>query len=449
MDETPEATIVAGARPARPDKTGRDASIAEMAWKNWTEWIAARCEKYSPGARRVLEIGGTGQELGAFLKGREFHALNSPAGDICRPTHFPSGYFDLILSKMALEHFYDPFSAADEITRLLAPGGTLLLVTVWSWRYHTAPGVEDYFRFSVPGLRQLFPRLEEIEAGYDLEGRREDCRMDNVPVDEFGGWREHWPVYLAARKPPLAEAAAPAVRYRMNLSLFGYSLDQVKSAYEAVLAHGQIAAAVSKVMDLGPEGLPAALLGEGQRGLPSESRFVATGYHRMMLGRYVFAGSQFCRGLDVLDSCSGLGWGAFLAAQYARRVTAFDVDPQAVAFAQRTWPGAGIRWLCGDALAPEFLEGEFFDVVLAMETVEHFTLEQGERYVARMAQLVKRGGVLVGTSAFPATQDEAGLLAARNPHHRHIFTQAEFLALLSRHFSRAAIAGGWMFLALR
>lgn len=410
--------------------------------------MAVCCNKLAGGAHRVLEIGGTGKELSQFLDGKEFHTLTSPTGDICRRTPYPPAYFDLIVSKMGLEHFYDPFAAAEEITRLLAPGGTLLIITVWAWRYHTAPGVEDYFRFSVPALRQLFLRLVEVESGYDLADRRVDCRMDDVAVDDLGGWREHWYVYFIAQKPVLPGTVAPPARYRANLSLLGYSLEQVKATYETLLNDERMAGVINAVLSVKHEALDPRLLDDGERGLPSEERFLSTGYYRMMIGRYLFAGSQFCRDLNVLDSCSGLGWGSFLVSQYADRVTAFDIDGEAVSFAERTW-SSSIRWLRGDALSQDLLASEFFDAVLAMEAVEHFTAERAALYVARMAQRLKTGGVFIGTSAFPATRAEAIAIAAQNRHHPHIFTQGEFLALLRQHYSRAVIIGGWMFVAIR
>ena len=420
-----------------------------MDWKNWSEWILLRCARDAGGARRVLEIGGSGGELGSWLEGREFHTLNSPRGDICRPTKFPSGYFDLILSKMSFEHFYDPVAAADEITRLLAPGGTMIALTVWAWRHHTAPGVEDYFRFSTEGVRQLFYRLEEVECGYDLTDRRVDCRQDNVAVDDMGGWREHWYVYFTARKPDIRQTAAPAALWRPPARWLRSTMDEVRSTYEPLFEDPDLAPVVAAVLRVREQDVAANLFADGERGLPSEPRFFSTGYHRMMLGRYLFAGSQFCRGMDVLDSCSGLGWGSFLTAHYAARVTAFDIDAEVVAFCERAWPAENIRWVCGDALSPRFLDTECFDVVLAMETVEHFEEIDAERYVSLVEQRLKTGGVFIGTSTFPQTREEAREIAARNPHHPHIFTAGEFQDLLRRHFSRAAIVGGWMFIAFK
>lgn len=230
---------------------------------------------------------------------------------------------------------------------------------------------------------------------------------------------------------------------------WGFSLDQVKLSYEALLDTGDAAGAVERVLRLRAEDIPAALLDGGERGLPSEERFYKTGYWRMMVGRYLFAASQFCRGRKVLDACCGLGWGAFLVSRYARQVTAFDAGAACVAFAAKAWPAPNVRWLCSDALDSHALAGEPFDAALAMEAVEHFTAANGERFVARMAERLRQGGMFIGTSAFPASREEAERLAAQNPHHPHIFAEQEFLALLRHHFSRAAIIGNWMFLALR
>lgn len=433
--------------PGQPE-TG-EAPIPVPRWKDWSAWVQERCRKLAPDARRILEVGGRGAELEGFVTGREYHALNFPAADICRRTRFPDGHFDVVFSKMTLEHVYDPQGAAQEMTRLLAPGGVLILITVWAWRYHTAPGVEDYYRFSTAGLRQLFPRLEVIECGYDVTDRRVDCRMDAVPVDELGGWREHWAVYLVARKPRRAESSAPCAGRPFNQAVFEYGQAQILEFGEQISRSEECAGAVDRVMRLDAGMVDGALLGDGERGLPAEPRFRKTGYSRMMLARYLVPGALLCRGLEVLEAGCGLGWGAYLLSRFAARVTAFDRDPAVVEFARRQWPADNIEWLAGDALDPELFSGRYFDVITAMETVEHFSQEDAERYIALLAARLKTGGVLAGTSGFPKTREEADRLAAQNPHPARIFTEDEFLALLRRHFSRASITGGRMFLAIR
>jgi len=430
-------------------------SWQSMAWKSWQEWTLERCRKYAPDARRILEIGGQGVELAPFLaqQDRQLTTLNFPAGDICRTTPYPDGAFDLIVCKMTFEHLYDPFAAATEITRLLAPGGLLLLSTVWSWRYHTTPGFDDYWRFSTAGLVQLFPRLTIVETGYDLDDRRKDCRLDNVPVDELGGWREHWYVYLVAKKPDIsASSLDQVIPYRFPRRVLNYTLDDIKTIYESILADPAIQPLVDEIMSHTNESVRERGIASGtteERALPGDPQFVSTGYYRMMLGRYAFAGAMFCRGAEVLDTGSGLGWGAFLTAHFAHRVTAFDIDPGLLPFYQAIWPATNITWLTGDMRDLSFLGDTHYDVVLGMEVVEHFTRGDGERYLDEVARVLCPGGVFVGTSAFPTSADEARAMAASNPYHLHIFTHDEMLDLLCQRFSHATIIGNWMIIAVR
>jgi SAM-dependent methyltransferase len=112
--------------------------------------------------------------------------------------------FDVVFSSDVFEHIDRPWLAAQEITRILKPDGIAIIHTLWSWRNHPCP--IDYWRFSPECLSFLFADLTVLERGYDLSQRRMDhsgswkSGNDSVPIDELGGWREHWSVYLVARK---------------------------------------------------------------------------------------------------------------------------------------------------------------------------------------------------------------------------------------------------------
>lgn len=181
-------------------KRKREQTWTSMNWKDWSGWVMSKINKYCPNAKEILEIGGQGNEMGNFIIGKKFRTLNFPEEDVCKKTSFPAEKFDLVYSKHTFEHLYDPFFASNEIVRILKPGGTVIIITHWAWRYHQARDFDDYWRFSEPGLKLLFSNLEILESGYDISERRKDCRLDNVPVDKLGGWREHWNVYLIGRK---------------------------------------------------------------------------------------------------------------------------------------------------------------------------------------------------------------------------------------------------------
>jgi len=83
----------------------------------------------------------------------------------------------------------------------------------------------------------------------------------------------------------------------------------------------------------GPDG-PAA---GHESSMPGEPDHVSSGHYKTMLKRYLFAGSFFCRGKRVIDSCCGLGWGAFLLAQHSGSVVAFDRSAQSLAFCRGAW----------------------------------------------------------------------------------------------------------------
>lgn len=114
--------------------------------------------------------------------------------------------FDVVVSSDVFEHLERPWLAAAEIGRILRPGGLAITHTLFSWRSHPRP--IDYWRFSAECLEFLFADLDCLETGYDLSERRLDqpgywpSGRDSVPVDQLGGWREHWGVYCVARRGP-------------------------------------------------------------------------------------------------------------------------------------------------------------------------------------------------------------------------------------------------------
>lgn len=65
--------------------------------------------------------------------------------------------FGLIICCSVLEHTDKPWVMADNITRLMRPGGKIYMSVPWVWRYHAYP--DDYFRFSFRGVIALFPEL--------------------------------------------------------------------------------------------------------------------------------------------------------------------------------------------------------------------------------------------------------------------------------------------------
>jgi SAM-dependent methyltransferase len=82
---------------------------------------------------------------------------------------FEDASFDHILCTEVLEHVEDPASLIAEMSRVLRPGGTIVVTVPFSARVHHAP--HDYHRYTSFRLRSLFapvgnPGIEE--RGDDL-----------------------------------------------------------------------------------------------------------------------------------------------------------------------------------------------------------------------------------------------------------------------------------------
>lgn len=188
-------------------------------------------------------------------------------------------------------------------------------------------------------------------------------------------------------------------------------------------------------------------LAQEERAMPSNDNFQKSGYYLKMLGRYFFAGREFCKNKNVLDSCSGVGWGSYILSHYATSVVAYDFELKAVEFSKKYWKSSNITWIQGDALSEQLLNGTKFDVITAMETIEHFSKEDGEKYIKNCANLLSSKGSIVGSSSFPISKEIAEELRKKNPYHPHIFTYDEILTILNKYFNKVQIIDNWMFIA--
>lgn len=125
---------------------------------------------------RILEVGAR-EVTGAYgLRRRLRHAeyvgfdyYPGPnvdvAGDAHRLSELVSGRFDVVYSTAVLEHLAMPWVVAEEIARVLKPGGLVFIETHFSYSSHERPW--HFFQFSDMGLRALFsPALgfECVEA---------------------------------------------------------------------------------------------------------------------------------------------------------------------------------------------------------------------------------------------------------------------------------------------
>lgn len=157
-------------------------------------------------ARSVLEIchrdAGHGDWLDAGLRHDQRHVVmeGRPVDMVAALREIPSGSYDAVFSVDAMEYVRTPWRVADEIARILKPGGITYHTTVFTTRYQPQP--EDFLRFTPDGLKSLFADLECLTAEFDAtERRREPARRGRSDcADIFTGSREGWRVHFCGRK---------------------------------------------------------------------------------------------------------------------------------------------------------------------------------------------------------------------------------------------------------
>jgi len=150
--------------------------------------------------------------------------------------------------------------------------------------------------------------------------------------------------------------------------------------------------------------------------------------HRYFLAR------TLCRGLDVLDIASGEGYGSALIAQTARSVVGVELDPIAVAHAQRSYVADTLAYRQGDARTIP-LDDASVDCVVSFETIEHFY--DHASFMSEIRRVLRPAGFLLISSPDRDIYSPSG--GHVNEHHRNELTRAEFDATLNREFAHTML----------
>lgn len=76
---------------------------------------------------------------------------------------FADASFDYVYSLAVFEHLHTPWVVADEIYRVLKPGGRVYVLAAFFQHIHAYP--HHYFNMTDMGLRRIFNRFEQIQVG--------------------------------------------------------------------------------------------------------------------------------------------------------------------------------------------------------------------------------------------------------------------------------------------
>lgn len=92
------------------------------------------------------------------------------AADLNQTLPIESEVADTVVSLSVMEHLCEPQTMLNEASRILKPGGGIILQVPWQWWVHEPP--YDFFRYTPFGLKYLFERagfvdiIIEPQAGY-------------------------------------------------------------------------------------------------------------------------------------------------------------------------------------------------------------------------------------------------------------------------------------------
>ncbi len=162
-------------------------------------------------------------------------------------------------------------------------------------------------------------------------------------------------------------------------------------------------------------------------------------WYDVFVERTTFA-RAFCHGARVLDAPCGVGWAAKKLAEVASEVHGIDSDPEAIDYAKGKYAGPNISYAVMDALDPAYPDARF-DTAVSLEALEHFTAEQGNRYLRQLHRMLVAGGRIVGST--PAARDAAEarrmLKRSREKGHRWIYTREALRRKLEVSFREVAV----------
>lgn len=155
------------------------------------------------------------------------------------------------------------------------------------------------------------------------------------------------------------------------------------------------------------------------------------------LARYKFV-ARLVRSTDrVLEAGAGSGVGAMFISQHCAHVTALELKSTEVEEGRSMNRRPNVEFVNRDLY--EFRPDAPFDVVLALDVIEHFTEEDGRRLLAEMIRHVKPTGMLIIGS--PSVHSWPHQSPASQASHIKCYDQDELQALVDEVCGRTLVFG--------
>jgi len=169
-----------------------------------------------------------------------------------------------------------------------------------------------------------------------------------------------------------------------------------------------------------------------ERALPDSEEYRNSGYYDLMVERYTIA-QKFVKNKLVLDTCCGTGWGTFhYLSENSKFATGIDLSDEAIN--HYSFHKDNFKLLKMDALNLEF-ENNSFDVVIAFESIEHFSKNDAYKYITELKRVMKSDGFLIGSTPVCADKSLIPVLLEWNRFHKYVYTKRSLSHLLRSFFT--------------
>jgi 2-polyprenyl-3-methyl-5-hydroxy-6-metoxy-1,4-benzoquinol methylase len=150
------------------------------------------------------------------------------------------------------------------------------------------------------------------------------------------------------------------------------------------------------------------------------------------LARYKFVARLIKKTDRVLEIGCGSGMGGIFLSQHCAHVTGIDVKTTEIEAAHSINRRSNAEFKVADLF--ELEETSQYDVVIALDVIEHMPIEYGHKLVAEMARHLKPTGMLViGTPSIYSYEYQSETSKAS---HVKCYDQAELVTLIEEYFGR-------------
>lgn len=144
---------------------------------------------------------------------------------------------------------------------------------------------------------------------------------------------------------------------------------------------------------------------------------------------YLFA-LKFCAGKKILDAACGFGYGSYLLSTSAKQVFGIDLDETRINYAREKYGNDNIQYFVSDVTVTEF-EKDSFDTIVSIETFEHISPDDAEKFLDEVKRLLKPGGIFIMSTPNRPVFDQI----TRVEDHINEVDVEELHELISKHFN--------------